>query len=62
MTNVKVTTTMKCWRAGRKKDGWKVNKKNVAKISFKNSLTQQDPNASTETQTSTETQNAESTQ
>ena len=45
-----------------KKDGWKVNKKNVAKISFKNSLTQQDPNASTETQTSTETQNAESTQ
>lgn len=25
-----------------KKDGWKVNKKNVAKISFKNSLTQQD--------------------
>lgn len=53
---------MKCWRAGRKKDGWKVNKKNVAKISFKNSLTQQDPNASTETQTSTETQNAESTQ
>ena len=50
---------MKCWQ---KKDGWKVNKKNVAKISFKNSLTQQDPNASTETQTSTETQNAESTQ
>ena len=45
-----------------KKDGWKVNKKNVAKISFKNSLTQQDPNASTETQTSTETQNVESTQ
>ena len=33
---------MKCWRAGRKKDGWKVNKKNVAKISFKNSLTQQE--------------------
>ena len=37
-------------------------KQTVAKISFKNSLTQQDPNASTETQTSTETQNAESTQ
>lgn len=51
-----------------KKDGWTVSKKNVAKISFKNSLTQQDPNASTETETqtatqsSTETQNVESTQ
>ena len=49
-----------------KKDGWTVSKKNVAKISFKNSLTQKDPNASTETETqtqsSTETQNVESTQ
>ena len=46
-----------------KKDGWKVSEKNLAKISFKNSLTQQDPNASTETQTSTDTQNnVESTQ
>lgn len=51
---------------GQKKDGWTVSKKNVAKISFKNSLTQKDPNASTETETqtqsSTETQSVESTQ
>jgi foldase protein PrsA len=35
-------------------DGWKVNNSAVAKISFHNSLTQTDPNASTETE-STET-------
>jgi foldase protein PrsA len=37
-----------------KDDGWKVNDKAVAKISFHNSLTQQDPNASTETESDTE--------
>ncbi len=32
VTNVKVTTTMKCWRAdGRKKTVWKVNKKECCK-------------------------------
>lgn len=37
-----------------KKDNWKVKEKNIEKISFKNSLTQKDPNASTETEASTE--------
>lgn len=37
-----------------KKDGWKVDEKALAKIQFKNSLTQQDPNASTEITESTE--------
>ena len=36
-----------------KKDNWKVKEKNIEKISFKNSLTQKDPNASTETEAST---------
>lgn len=46
-----------------KKDGWKVDEKALAKIGFKNSLTQQDPNASTENTESTEnTQNTESTE
>jgi foldase protein PrsA len=35
-------------------DGWKVKEKQIAKISFRNSLTQTDPNASTETVESTE--------
>lgn len=43
-----------------KKDGWKVNEKAIAKITFRNSLTQQDPNASTENDA--DTQNAESTE
>ena len=37
-----------------KDDGWKVVKKALAKIEFSNSLTQQDPNASTESEESTE--------
>lgn len=46
-----------------KKDGWKVDEKALAKIQFKNSLTQQDPNASTENTESTEnTQNTENTE
>jgi foldase protein PrsA len=35
-------------------DGWKLNSRAVAKISFRNSLTQTDPNASTETEEATE--------
>lgn len=49
-----------------KDDNWKVDKKAVKKIEFKNSFTQQDPNASTESTQSTEstpsTENVESTQ
>ncbi len=47
-------------------DDWKVDEKAVKKIEFKNSFTQQDPNASTEstesTESSTSTENVESTQ
>lgn len=43
-----------------KDDNWKVDEKAIKKIEFKNSLTHQDPNASTESTTGTE--NAESTQ
>lgn len=39
-----------------KKDGWKVDDKKMAMISFKNSLTGQDPNASTETESVQSTQ------
>ena len=35
-------------------DGWEVDDKKLAMISFKNSLTGQDPNASTETGTEAE--------
>ena len=41
-------------RGWQKDDGWKVVKKALAKIEFSNSLTQQDPNASTESEESTE--------
>lgn len=37
-------------------DGWKVKEKLLEKISFKNSITQQDPNASTETESEQSTQ------
>jgi len=37
-----------------KKDGWKVEEKALAKIVFKNSLTQTDPNAATENMESTQ--------
>lgn len=44
-------------------DNWKVDEKEVKKIEFKNSLTHQDPNASTEsTESATSTENVESTQ
>lgn len=44
-------------------DNWKVDEKAVKKIEFKNSFTQQDPNASTESTESTpSTENVESTQ
>lgn len=47
-------------------DDWKVDEKAIKKIEFKNSFTQQDPNASTEstesTESSTSTENVESTQ
>lgn len=44
-------------------DNWKVDEKAVEKIEFKNSFTQQDPNASTESTESTpSTENVESTQ
>ena len=44
-------------------DNWKVDQKEVKKIEFKNSLTHQDPNASTEsTESATSTENVESTQ
>jgi foldase protein PrsA len=36
-------------------DGWKLNNRAIAKISFHNSLTLTDPNASTETEEATET-------
>ncbi len=49
-----------------KKDGWKVEKKALAKVEFRNSLTQQDPDASTENTENSEgaanTENAESTE
>lgn len=44
-------------------DNWKVDQKDVKKIEFKNSLTHQDPNASTEsTESAASTENVESTQ
>lgn len=44
-------------------DGWKVDERAVKKIEFKNSFTQQDPNASTEnTESTPSTENVESTQ
>lgn len=44
-------------------DNWKVDQKEVKKIEFKNSLTHQDPNASTEsTESAASTENVESTQ
>ena len=44
-------------------DNWKVDEKEVKKIEFKNSLTHQDPNASTEsTESAASTENVESTQ
>lgn len=44
-------------------DNWKVDQKQVKKIEFKNSLTHQDPNASTEsTESAASTENVESTQ
>jgi foldase protein PrsA len=41
--------------AWQENDGWKINNKAIAKISFHNSLTLTDPNASTETEEATET-------
>ncbi len=41
------TEVLEGWQ---EKDEWEVDEKAMAKISFKNSLTQQDPNASTETE------------
>lgn len=44
-------------------DNWKIDEKEVKKIEFKNSLTHQDPNASTEsTESAASTENVESTQ
>jgi foldase protein PrsA len=47
-------------------DGWKVKERQIAKISFRNSLTQTDPNASTETEsteaTEVEVETVESTE
>lgn len=44
-------------------DNWKVDEREVKKIEFKNSLTHQDPNASTEsTESAASTENVESTQ
>lgn len=44
-------------------DNWKVDEKEVKKIEFRNSLTHQDPNASTEsTESAASTENVESTQ
>ena len=37
-------------------DGWEIKEKQLGKISFKNSLTQQDPNASTETESEQSTE------
>lgn len=48
------------WQEG---DGWKVDESAIKKIEFKNSLTHQDPNASTEnTESTPSTENVESTQ
>jgi foldase protein PrsA len=43
-------------------DGWKLNDSAIAKISFHNSLTQTDPNASTETEATEGTEAEDSTQ
>jgi foldase protein PrsA len=43
-------------------DGWTVNESAIAKISFRNSLTQTDPNASTETESAESTETSVSTE